>query len=118
MVESLNKNRLALKKENAQLKERINSFESMLSSEKAALYEQLGTAYVQAKLFDLAIESYTKSLNCNPNNPQLHYNLGLLYKRAGDNKKKSLAHLKKYLQLAPNAKNKKETEYLIKMLGE
>ena len=115
---SLNRDCLALKKENKELKKQISSFKYPRQNEEAKLYEELGTAYTQAKLFDLAIDAYIKSLSFNSRNAQVHYNLGLLYKHSQDNYKKSVYHFKKYLALDPQAKNRKEVEYLIKMLIE
>lgn len=99
-----------------ELQQRIISLECILQNERARLYQELGTAYVQAKLFNLAIGAYAKALDFNPNNAEVHYNLGLLYKHAKDNNAKSIFHLKTYLQLNPDAENKKEVEYLIKIL--
>lgn len=115
-VESLNKERLVLRRENEELQERLVLQESILQNEKAILYEKLGTAYTRAKLFDFAIDSYLKSLSFNPQNAKPHYNLGLLYKHSKNNIKKSVYHFKQYLRLNPEAKDRKEVEYLIKML--
>jgi len=115
-VEYLNRERQALKKMNEQLQQNMLLAEENMRKEKAALYEELGTAYIQSKLYDLAIDTYEKSINLNPENAELHYNLGLLYKHSQSNSKKSLYHFKKYLQLDPKAKNKKEVEYIIEML--
>jgi len=115
-VEHMNQERLTLKKENERLQERIVSLEDTLQNERAMLYQELGTAYTQAKLFDLAIEAYEKSLSFNSRNPDVHYNLGLLYKHSRNNSKKAVYHFKKYLQLNPEAKNREEVKYLIEML--
>ena len=105
---------LALRQENEKLRQEINSF----PGEKAKIYQELGAAYVQASLYDLAIDAYIKSLSFNPNNAEVHYNLGLLYKRSRDNVKKSIYHFEKCLQLDPEAKNSKEIRYFIRMLKE
>ena len=81
------------------------------------LYEELGNAYTQAKVFGLAIQAYEKSLEFNPGSPQVHYNLGLLYQHYKNDAKKSLYHLKKSLRLNPLAENKKEIEYLIDIIS-
>lgn len=125
-----------LKEENAKLKKANNSsvnsqylekFNQQLQEEKilltettrkkeAALYEELGAAYVHAKLYDNAIDAYTNTLNLDPKNSEVNYNLGLLYKHSQSDNKKALYHFKKYLQLNPKAKNKKEVEYLIETM--
>lgn len=118
--DSLNKERLFLKK---QLKEKVDALnqqilalEATLRNEKARLYQELGTAYTEAKLFDLGIDAYAKSLSFNPENAEVHYNIGILYKHSRGDSEKAAEHLKKYLQLSPKAKNRREVEYLIEML--
>lgn len=83
----------------------------------AALYEELGTAYTKAGLFDEAIEAYQKSLISNPNNADIHYYLGLLYQKSNKNVEKAVFHFKRYLYLKPDAKNREEVRYLIEMVS-
>lgn len=117
MVDQINQERIVLKKTNEELEQRAASSENSLKVERGRLYQELGTAYTKAKLFDLAIEAYLAALKFNPNNAEAHYNLGLLYKHYQDNSEKAVYHLKKYLELNTQASNKKEVEYLIGMLG-
>lgn len=114
LLEKLNKENTALKKENDILVRRLENSQK----EKAILNQELGAVYTKAKLFPQAIETYLRSLTLNPDNAGPHYNLGLLYQHSEENTKKSLYHFKKYLELNPNAKNKKEVEYLIAVLTE
>ena len=116
IAEEINNERLVLKKENVRLKQQIVSLEDSQRNEKAKLYQELGTVYAEAKLFDLGIDAYEKSLSFNPDNAEVHYNIGILYKHSKSDSKKAAQHLKKYLRLNPEAKNRKEVEYLIKML--
>jgi len=117
VVERMNKGQINLKKTNEGLERKIVLLDKTLKSEKARLYDELGTAYTKAKLFQQGIEAYEKSLSFIPNNADVHYNLGLLYKHYLDNSKKAVYHLKKYLEFNSKAPNKKEVEYLIGMLG-
>lgn len=116
VAENLNNERRVLKKMNEQLKQDMVLLEDNMRKEKAALYEELGTAYVQSKLYDLAIDTYEKSVKLEPNKAEVYYNLGLLYKHSQSDGKKAISNFKKYLQLNPKAKNKKEVEYFIAML--
>ncbi len=116
MVENLNKERLVLNKKNDELQRQVHSFEKESLNEKATLYQQLGTAYVQAKIYDLAVDCYKKSIKLNPDNAELYYNLGLLYKHCQSDNNKSIYYFKKFLQLNPKAKNRAEVEYFIGML--
>lgn len=118
LLDKLKKEQVVLKKENDNLEQNIRSFEEILRREKASLAQELGAAYTKAKLFPLAIDAYLKSLSLNPDNAEIHYNLVLLYQYSEENTKESLYHFKKYLELNPNVKNKKEVEYLIAVLTE
>ncbi|MDD4908675.1 MAG: tetratricopeptide repeat protein [Candidatus Omnitrophica bacterium] len=117
-VDNLNRERQILKDANRQLKEDLKKGKTENTKEKAELYQQLGTAYTKAGLFSLAIDAYNKALSINPRNAETHYNLGLLYRHSKNNSRKAIQHLKKYLQLNPDASNRKDVEYIIKMLAE
>ena len=84
--------------------------------EKAALYEELGTAYTKAGLFDEAIDAYRKSLISDPNNADIHYYLGLLYQKSNKDVEKAVFHFKRYLYMKPDAKNREDVKYLIEMV--
>lgn len=118
MVEYLNRERQSMKKMNEQLRQDMLTLKGSIHKEKAALYEELGTAYVQSKLYDLAINTYEKSIKLFPGNAEIYYNLGLLYKHSQSNRDKAIHNFKRYLELAPKAKNRKEVEYFIQMLAE
>jgi tetratricopeptide (TPR) repeat protein len=117
-VDNLNRERQILKDANQQLKDDLKKERAANSAEKAELYQDLGTAYTKAELFSLAIEAYNKALSANPGNAEVHYYLGLLYRHSKDNSAKAIYHLKKYLQFNPDASNKKDVEYIIKMLSQ
>jgi tetratricopeptide (TPR) repeat protein len=117
-VDNLRREREILKDANQQLKDDLNKERADNEAEKADLYQQLGTAYTKAELFSLAIDAYNKALAINGRNAEVHYNLGLLYRHSKNNSKKAIQHLKKYLQLNPDASNRKDVEYIIKMLSE
>ena len=117
-VDNLSRERQILKDANQQIKDELKKERSANEAEKAELYQQLGTAYTKAELFSLAIDAYNKSLAMNARNAEVHYNLGLLYRHSKNNSKKAIQHLKKYLQLNPDASNRKDVEYIIKMLSE
>ena len=117
-VDNLNRERQILKDANQQLKDDLKKERAGHDAEKAELYQELGTAYTKAELFSLAIDAYNKALAINGRNAEVHYNLGLLYRHSKNNSRKAIQHLKKYLQLSPDAYNRKDVEYIIKMLSE
>lgn len=116
LLDKLIKERESLKNENGKLSNDIAALKDTAKKEKAELYEELGTAYTQAKLYDNAIEAYEKSLAFNRRNADVYYYLGLLYKHSNNNDKKAIYNLKQYLNYKPLAKNKDEIKYLIEML--
>ncbi|MDD5595508.1 MAG: tetratricopeptide repeat protein [Candidatus Omnitrophica bacterium] len=113
LLDNLTEERKVVLQENTKLKTQI----SVLEKEKAQIFQEQGNANMQAKLFDLAIDSYTKSIKLDPNNAEVNYRLGLLYKHTRDDPKKSVYYFRRYLQLNPQAKNRKEVEYLIEALS-
>jgi len=113
----LKKDKSGLEKENRQIKEQAALLAEQLRREKALLNKELGTAYVQNKIYDKAIEAYNRSLEAEPLDAQVHYNLGLLCRSTRADKKKAIFHLKKYLDLNPAAANKKDVLYLIEMIN-
>jgi len=114
-IDVMNKERLALQKKNKELEKRSKQ----ASAADGEYFEELGTAYTKARLYDKAIEAYNKVLSFNSDNAQVHYYLGLLYKHSNGDRKKAIYHLKKYLGLAQiKVKERREIEYLIEMLEE
>lgn len=135
-VKNLNEKIEALEKENAlkegtdssqkilvsneysQLLEKAKSLEAVLQKERGVYYYNLGVAYVQAKLFSKAVESYEKSLSFEPNNPEAHYNLGLLYENFNLEPERAIVHYQRYLEFKPGAADKDEVLGWIKRLND
>ena len=108
----MNKERLALKKDNEELRQNMEN----IQKERAKLYQDLGTAYTKAKYFDRAIDSYNKALAYDASNGEAHYYLGLLYEHSMADTEKALYHLNEYMKLKPDEKTGQDVKYLIKML--
>ena len=53
-------------------------------------------------------------MKLNPDNPDAHYNLGLLYENHQKDPIKACLHYRKYLELKPQAEDKEEVENWIK----
>lgn len=116
-IQELQRRGIALETENDHLR-RLNIPLEEVRKNGAQLYEELGTLYTRAKLFDQAIEAYQRSLTYHDSNPTVHYYLGLLYEHSHKDAQKAKQHLQEYLRLKPTAENKEEARYLIEMLGE
>jgi len=91
-------------------KERISQLESDISvlekrarKQEAHLHYNLGVGYVTDKKYDMAIDEYEKAISLNPEDPDGHYNLAILYDDYKRNSEKALDHYKKYLELKPDA---------------
>ncbi|MCX5697207.1 MAG: hypothetical protein NTU54_04470 [Candidatus Omnitrophica bacterium] len=106
-----------LNHKNEALRKKLSNIENTFGDEKAALYYELGSAYMEARIFDMALESFKKSLEYNSKNADTHYKLGLLYKHSRNNDKKAIYHFRKYLEMNPQAENRADVEYLISMLA-
>lgn len=73
--------------------------------EKFALYYNMGCAYKSAGDYKKAEYWFLNALAINPNDPCLHFNLGILYDDDIGNKKKAQYHYQRFLQLAPDDKD-------------
>jgi tetratricopeptide (TPR) repeat protein len=116
--DSMNAEITSLKKANEELAHDNFAFQETTRREKAALYKELGTAYTQLKLFDMAIASYEKSLSLNPDDGEAHYNAALLYRGIREDSLRAIQHLGEAWRLTDDPKKKQDIEYMTKMLKE
>ena len=65
------------------------------------LYNLNGAANASLKNYDVAIESYKRAIECNPNHAEAHNNLGIVYRDTG-NLTAAIESYKKALALNPN----------------
>ena len=120
---NLSKQNELLKQENRKLTLELGSIKKVLPVSKngntepgdARSYYQQAEADMKANNLEQAIGGFEKSLSLDPRNAQAHYNLGLLYEHARNNRRESIYHLKKYLQLSNDPEKKEEVIYLIRM---
>lgn len=100
------------------LQKELSRLKKTLLRERALYNYNLGVAYSKAGMIEEAILAYEKSLEFDRNNPEAHYNLGLLYEETGYNLEKAIFHYQKYLELKPQAEDRKEVEAWIEKLKE
>jgi tetratricopeptide (TPR) repeat protein len=62
----------------------------------------LGLAYVKMKDTSRAVPELERAAKCEPNHAYAHYYLGMAYNQT-DKKDLSIAHLRRFLELAPDA---------------
>lgn len=97
-------------KEREDLLSKLNLLEETVRKERALYHYNLAVAYTQARLYDDAVDSYNKSLEFNPNNPDAYYNLGLLYENFKGDPDFAIRSYNKYLELKPDAMDKEEVQ--------
>jgi tetratricopeptide (TPR) repeat protein len=73
--------------------------------EKFSLYYNMGCAYQLAGEYKKAEYWFLNALALNPDDPYVHFNLGILYDDNLGNKKKARYHYQRFLQLAPEDKD-------------
>jgi tetratricopeptide (TPR) repeat protein len=64
----------------------------------------LGNLYNNQNKLPLARDKYLEAIQVRPDFAEAHYNLGLIFSKLGNNVQ-AVAHLEKFLQLSPNARN-------------
>lgn len=81
--------------------------------ENADMHYNLGTIFLQNKQYKEAIREYEQVLELRPNDPDTHYNLGVLYDDYQRDREKALYHYQKYLAMNPKAPDAKKVETYI-----
>jgi chromosome segregation ATPase len=102
-----------------QADEKINVLIRQIEAQKKKMFEAFygaGKAYTQFKRYKEAIESFQECLEINPDSAGVHYNLGILYQYEYGDRMGAISHLKRYLELNPKAKDRKEVEFLLDLL--
>ena len=102
-----------------QADEKINTLIKQIEAQKKKMFEAFyaaGKAYTQIKRYKEAIESFQECLEINPDSAGVHYNLGILYQYEYGDRVGAISHLKRYLELNPKAKDRKEVEFLLSLL--
>ena len=98
------------------LKDTIDKLEDTLQRERGIYQYNLAVSYTKANLFDEAVEAYEKSLEMDPDNPEAHYNLGLLYVNFKEYPERAVKHYRRYLELSPDAIDREEVVEWVKIL--
>ncbi len=81
--------------------------------ENGQMHYNLGTIFLQNKRYKEAIGEYEKVLEITPNDPDTHYNLGVLYDDFFKDREKALYHYQKYITVNPKAPDAKKVETYI-----
>ena len=81
--------------------------------ENADMHYNLGTIFLQNRQYREAIKEFEGVLELRPNDPETHYNLGVLYDDYQKDREKALYHYQKYLTINPKAPDAKKIESYI-----
>jgi len=81
--------------------------------ENASMHYNLGTIFLQNKMFREAIKEYERVLELRPNDPDTHYNLGILYDDYRKDREKALYHFQQYLAVNPKSPDARKVERYI-----
>jgi len=96
----------------------VKVFRDVLKSDPAAVQSlyRLARALHESEGARVALPWYERAAREDPENPMPHYYLGYLYKERNQ-KAKAIQEFKKYLQLRPDAEERKDIEVEIEDLG-
>lgn len=89
----------AMEKELAELKEKQQV-------DQASYFYNLAVAYTRSGLFRDAEKMYLKALEINSDDAGAHHNLGILYEHHFGQRQEALRHFRRYVELAPDEKEK------------
>jgi len=81
----------------------LSNARQRMQKQEALLHYNLGVSYMKEKYYDMAIDEYQKALELNPDDPDIQYNLAILYDDCSRNPKRAIQHYQKYLELRPDA---------------
>jgi tetratricopeptide (TPR) repeat protein len=81
----------------------LSNARQRMQKQEALLHYNLGVSYMKERYYDMAIDEYQKALELNPNDPDIQYNLAILYDDCSRNPKRAIEHYRKYLELKPDA---------------
>lgn len=99
--------------ENKKLKEEILALKEILRQVNIGYNIRLGDLYAQNDCFDEAIKAYENALVFKPDDPDLEYNLGVLFETNKKDAPKAAEHYRSYLRLRPDAPDKDEINKII-----
>lgn len=73
------------------------------NKEKRDMYYNMAVVYAREGRYEDAEKEYLHALRIDPTDPDVHYNLGILYDEKLHNKAKAALHYRTYLKLNPSA---------------
>lgn len=93
----------------------IAAAQESLGQQDAATYYNLGSTYWKEKNYSAAADAFQKSIDKDPSLPQAHKGIGYCLIQLKNNTQAKV-HLKKYLELLPEAEDKTKIEEILKQI--
>jgi tetratricopeptide (TPR) repeat protein len=111
---------LELQKKEAQLQRALNEVARLRSwiekiktssqSEKSTMHYNMGCMYKLYKEYSKAEQEFLKALAISPEDPNIHYNLGILYDDDLDNNEAAATHYGHFLELSANEQDRAQVQ--------
>jgi len=112
-IEEFAKKETERKQQQAQLQARPRTMK-LERGEALKYHYNLAIAYEEKGQYDEAEAEYKKALEAVPDDPDTHYNLGVLYDDRFLDRVSAVKHYKKYLELKPSAQDKEQVRTWIR----
>jgi tetratricopeptide (TPR) repeat protein len=88
-----------------------------VNNKKADYYYNKAIDFIEDEKYQEAAGALKKTIELDPQDPDAYYNLGVLYEDYLDDKWEARRHYRKYIRLAPDAKDSLQVEGWIKRIN-
>jgi tetratricopeptide (TPR) repeat protein len=107
----------AARKEIARLQEIVKRIVEASRREKADMHYNVACIFRSAGQYISSEQEFLKALAIAPDDPDIHYNLGILYEENLKNPKKARGHYERYIELAPSEKEAAKVRQWLTEMG-
>lgn len=94
----------------ARLRSWITKIKTASESEQCTMHYNMGCMYKLYKQFDKAEGEFLKALKISPNDPNIHYNLGILYEDDLGDVEAAKKHYARFIELSPNEEDRAQVQ--------
>jgi tetratricopeptide (TPR) repeat protein len=104
----------SIQEDKTELEDQLLQAQEELKRQTAKFYYNLGLVYDQSNRHRDAEKEYKKALKLLPDDPDIHYNLAVLYDENLRDNRMAIYHYKSYLRICPTAKDADTVEIWLK----
>jgi tetratricopeptide (TPR) repeat protein len=94
----------------ARLRSWIEKIKTTSQSEKSTMHYNMGCMYKLYKQYSKAEQEFLKALAISPEDPNIHYNLGILYDDDLENKEAAATHYGRFLELSASEQDRAKVQ--------